>query len=71
MFRSKHLARLATAPMPYVVWSQCHVTSYVSLSYLQRSEPCPACDTPLGDRATTIAPALALTAPDRRGSGRE
>jgi hypothetical protein len=60
------------ANMPYVICSHCHVTSYVSLSYLQRSEPCPACDTPLGERATPVAPALALalTAADGRGSGR-
>jgi hypothetical protein len=57
--------------MPYVTCSDCHVTSYVALSYLEFNEPCPACDTPLSERATAVAPALTLTAPDRRGSGRE
>jgi len=57
--------------MPYVTCSDCHVTSYVALSYLELNEPCPACDTPLSERATAVAPALTLTAPDRSASGRE
>jgi ribulose-5-phosphate 4-epimerase/fuculose-1-phosphate aldolase len=55
--------------MPYISCSHCHATSYVSLSYLQRSEPCPACDKRLSERATAVAPALAQTAPDRSGLG--
>lgn len=57
--------------MPYVICSHCHVTSYVSLSYLRRNEPCPACDTALSEQATAVAPATALSAPDKRGTGPE
>jgi hypothetical protein len=57
--------------MPYVTCSHCHVTSYVALSYLQRNEPCPACDTRLSGRAAAVAPALTVTAPDRTDAGRE
>jgi hypothetical protein len=57
--------------MPYVTCPHCCVTNYVALSYLKRGERCPACEEPLGGRASAVPQISASAAGEEHRSGRE
>jgi uncharacterized protein (DUF983 family) len=57
--------------MPYVTCPHCRVTNYVALSYLKRGERCPACEQPLGERASAVPQIGASATGEEHRSGRE